>query len=268
MEASLQAPEPLIVEDEAAVADFVATLVAERLAAQPRLVLGLATGQTFVAVYERLVALHRRGAASFAEAASFNLDEYAGLPADHPASYHAFMRRCLFDHVDIEPSRALLPDGMAADLDAEAARYEAAIRLAGGIDVQLLGIGENGHIGFNEPGAAFASRTRVVALDASTRRANRRFFPAGEEVPERAITMGVATILEAREIVLAATGTRKAAALHAALAGPVSPACPASVLCRHPRATIVCDREAAAGLLEAERDLTGGPSFPSAAGDP
>ncbi|HEX2256352.1 MAG TPA: glucosamine-6-phosphate deaminase [Afifellaceae bacterium] len=243
-------PEPMILDDEAAVADFVAALVAERLAAQPRLVLGLATGQTFMAVYERLVALHRRGAVSFAQATSFNLDEYAGLPADHPASYHAFMRRCLFGQVDNDPGRAHLPDGMAADLDAEAARYEAAIRAAGGVSLQLLGIGENGHIGFNEPGAAFSSRTRVVALEPSTQLANSRFFPAGEEVPRRAITMGVATIMEAREIVLAATGGRKAAALTAALAGPVTPACPASVLRRHRRATIVCDREAASQLLE------------------
>src|SRR5690606_25358060 len=130
-------------------------------------------------------------------------------------------------------------------------RYEAAIRAAGGIDLQLLGLGENGHIGFNEPGAPFSSRTRVVTLDPSTRSANSRFFPPGEEVPQRAVTMGVATILEAREIVRAATGPRTAAALHAALAGPVSPACPASVLRRHPRTTIVCDREAATELLAA-----------------
>jgi glucosamine-6-phosphate deaminase len=242
-------PQPLILTDEAALADFVAGRVAERLSARPGLVLGLATGQTFMAVYDRLAAARRRGTVSFAGATSFNLDEYVGLPGEHPASYHAFMRRCLFGRVDIDPERAHLPDGMAADPEAEARRYEAAIVAAGGIDLQLLGIGENGHIGFNEPGAPFGSRTRVVALDASTRGANRRFFPEGEAVPERAITMGVATILEARAIVLAATGTRKAAALHAALAGPVSPACPASVLRRHPAVTIVCDEEAAAELL-------------------
>jgi glucosamine-6-phosphate deaminase len=266
METSLQFPEPLILEDEAAVAGFVAHLVTERLAAEPRLVLGLATGQTFMAVYQRLVGAFGGGAVSFAAATSFNLDEYAGLPADHPASYHAFMRRCLFDHVDIDPARAHLPDGMAGDLDAEAARYEAAIRAAGGIGLQLLGIGENGHIGFNEPGAAFLSRTRVVDLDASTRKANSRFFPAGEEVPERALTMGVATILEAREIVLAATGARKAAAIQAALAGPVSPACPASNLHRHPRVTIVCDRAAAARLLHTAAGDASDPCFPSATG--
>lgn len=242
-------PEPLILTDEAALAEFVAERVTERLRAEPNLVLGLATGQTFMTVYERLAAAHRRGAVSFAGTTSFNLDEYVGLPADHPASYHAFMRRCLFGRVDIDPERAHLPDGMAADPEAEARRYEAAVRAAGGIDLLLLGIGENGHIGFNEPGAPFSSRTRLVALDASTRAANRRFFPAGEAVPDRAITMGVATILEAREIVLAATGTRKAAALKAALEGPVSPVCPASVLRRHPATLFVCDEAAAAELL-------------------
>jgi glucosamine-6-phosphate deaminase len=268
METSLQFPEPLILEDEAAVAGFVAHLVTERLAAEPRLVLGLATGQTFMAVYQRLVGAFGRRAVSFAEATSFNLDEYAGLPAGHPASYRAFMRRCLFDHVDLDLARTHLPDGRAADLDAEAESYEAAIRAAGGIGLQLLGIGENGHIGFNEPGAAFSSRTRVVTLDASTRKANSRFFPAGEEVPERALTMGVATILEAREIVLAATGARKAAAIQAALAGPVRPVCPASVLRRHARTTIVCDKAAASRLLGADDEHPTRAFFPPVSGNP
>ena len=267
MSGILPMPEPLILQDEAAVAEFVAALVAERLAAAPRLVLGLATGQTFLAVYERLVALYRSGMVSFAGATTFNLDEYARLPAEHPASYPAFMRRCLFHHVEIDPARAHLPDGMADDLKAEAARYEAAIAAAGGIGLQLLGIGENGHIGFNEPGASFSSRTRVVTLDASTRRANSRFFPEGEDVPERAVTMGIATILEAREIVLAATGSRKAAALKAALAGPVTPACPAAVLRRHPRVIVVCDNEAASELVSRQGDFAGDPSFPPARAD-
>ena len=243
--------EPLILTDEAAVADFVAERVAERLRATPDLVLGLATGQTFTAVYDRLAARHRRGDVSFAGATGFNLDEYVGLPPDHPASYHSFMRRCLFGRVDLDPGRGHLPDGAASDPQAEARRYEEAIRAAGGIGLQLLGIGENGHIGFNEPGAPFSSRTRVVSLDSSTRAANRRFFGPGEDVPERAITMGVATIMEAREIVLAATGERKASALRRALAEPVTPACPASVLRRHPAATIVCDEAAALELLGA-----------------
>ncbi len=222
--------------------------VVATIAAKPGAALGLATGATFAPVYAALVAAHRAGEVSFARVASFNLDEYVGLPAAHPQSYRSEMRRMLFDHVDIDPARAHLPDGNAADPDAEAARYDRAIAAAGGIDLQLLGLGVNGHIGFNEPSSSLGSRTRTKDLAPPTIAANRRFFPAGEEPPRQSITMGVATIMEARDILLLATGAAKAAALRATVEGPVTAFCPASALQFHPRVTVLCDEAAASGL--------------------
>ena len=210
-------------------------------------VLGLATGGTTLPIYAALVEAHRANGASFRHATTFNLDEYVGLDHEHPASFARFMRGALFDHVDIDPGRVHLLDGAAPDPVAEAARYERAIKAAGGIGLQFLGIGANGHIGFNEPGSPLASRTRCVTLTPSTRDANRRFFGGGT-VPARALTMGIATILDAREIILAATGARKARAVACAIDGPITPECPASALQTHPSATIICDRDAAAGL--------------------
>jgi len=225
-----------------------ATRVTARLREDPALVLGLATGGTMEAVYARLVAAHRAGGPSFAQAQSFNLDEYIGLGPAHPQSYAAFMRRHLFGHVDFAPGATHLPDGTAADPEAEAKAYEALIRARGPIGLQLLGIGTNGHIGFNEPGSARTSRSRVVALDESTVAANSRFFAPGEMPPARAITMGIATILDAQEIVLLATGAAKAAAVAAMLEGPVGPDCPASMLRGHAAVTVILDAAAAAGL--------------------
>ncbi len=237
-------PRLIVLDDAAAIARHVAAMFAGLLTDRPNAVLGLATGGTPVPIYQALIARHRAGEISFRDAASFNLDEYVGLPRTHPASFAYFMATTLFDHVDITPSRTHIPDGMATDAEAESARYEAAIAKAGGIDLQLLGIGANGHVGFNEPGSAFASRTRKVTLTASTRAANRRFF-AGGEVPEQALTMGIGTILEARALVLVATGAGKAEAIARMLQAPPSPDCPASALQLHPDATVVCDREAA-----------------------
>jgi glucosamine-6-phosphate deaminase len=237
-----------VLPDAAAVAEHVARLFADLLDHRPDAVLGLATGATPIPIYRRLVAQVRHGRLSFRQAASFNLDEYVGIGADHPASFRHAMQRHLFDHVDLDPARAHVPDGSAADLEAEAARYEHTIRQAGGIDLQLLGIGRNGHIGFNEPGSALDSRTRVVTLAPATRAANRRAFPPGETVPTRALTMGIGTILEARAIVLVATGAAKASAVAAALEGPVAPSCPASALQAHRGAAIICDAAAASGL--------------------
>lgn len=242
------APRILVLPDEERAAAAAAEHVLCRLAARPRLVLGLATGATMVPLYACLVAAHRQGRASFLAASSFNLDEYVGLPGDHPGSYRATMRRLLFDHVDMDPARARLPDGTASDPDAEAARYEAGISAEGGIDLQLLGLGGNGHIGFNEPPADFASRTHVAMLAATTRAANRPLFPPGEAVPARAITMGIRTILDAREILLVATGQAKAEAVRRALTGPVTPDCPASVVQTHGNTTVVLDAAAAALL--------------------
>jgi glucosamine-6-phosphate deaminase len=235
----------VVLDNADAVADHAAAHIVQRLTDEPDLVLGLPTGETPRGIYARLVEACRRGEVSFANAASFNLDEYLGLPPDHPASYHTYMREMLFRHIDIDPARAHLPDGLATDTTAEGLRYEQAIVEAGGIDLMVLGIGSNGHIGFNEPGSPFDSRTRPVRLTEATRAANRRSFPAGETVPKSAITMGIATILDAREILLVATGAAKAEALAAALHGPLSPQCPASALRRHSAVTVVCDGAAA-----------------------
>ena len=226
---------------EGVVADFLAASIRQSAG----IVLGLATGRSMVGVYRRLVEAHRAGELSFARTRSFNLDEWCGLAPTHPASFAAYMRNHLFGHVDIAPAAWHLPAAGAPDAGPA---YEAAIAAAGGIDVQLLGIGRNGHIGFNEPGSARTSRTRIVTLDASTRAAAAGDFPPGESVPQTAMTMGVATILEARRIVLLATGAAKAEALAAALEGPETPANPASFLKSHPRVSIVADRAAAAHL--------------------
>jgi glucosamine-6-phosphate deaminase len=198
----------LILDGAEAAAERVAEIVAARLGSAPGAVLGLATGETMRPVYARLVALHREGRADFAGAATFNLDEYVGVGPGHPASFAAFMRETLFDHVNLDPARCRLPRGDAADPEAEARAYEAAIAAAGGIDLQVLGIGRNGHLAFNEPTSSLASRTRIKTLTEATRRANAPAF-APDPVPRHAITMGIATILEARACVLLATGRRR-----------------------------------------------------------
>jgi len=205
--------------------------------------LGLATGRTPLAVYTALRDRVATGQLSLAHAICFNLDEYSGLPAGHPASFESYMRRELFGPIGLPDDRWHLPDGDGGP--AEARSFEAAIVAAGGIGLQLLGIGRNGHIGFNEPGAAHDSRTRQVRLTEQTRQANAQDFPASTAVPEYAVTMGIGTILEAREILLMATGTAKAEALAAALQGPVIEAVPASALQRHSRVTVLCDAAAA-----------------------
>lgn len=226
-----------------AVAEAAATHIAAVVRARPQTVLGLATGKTFVPVYEALVKLARDTALSFAEASSFNLDEYIGLPPGHPASFRRYMEDNFFRHVDLPPARALLPE--AGD-DAEAAclAYEQAIAARGGIDVQLLGIGRNGHIGFNEPGSAFDGRSQVAELTPSTIAANTSDFPPGEVPPPRAITMGIGTILEAREIVLVATGEGKAEALARSFLGMADRDCPGSALQQHGHVTVFCDEAA------------------------
>ncbi|MDO5528539.1 MAG: glucosamine-6-phosphate deaminase [Paracoccus sp. (in: a-proteobacteria)] len=237
----------LILDSEADAIDRAAEIIAETLREKPDAVLGLATGGTMIPLYEALRARHEDGL-SFAKARSFNLDEYIGLAPDHPASYHRYMREALFDHIDIDPARAHLPRGDAPDAAAEAEAYEALITDAGGIDLQLLGLGRNGHIGFNEPTSSLTSRTRVKTLTESTRKANRGYFDDEAQVPRFAITMGVGTITEARHCLLIATGAAKAAAAAAMIEGPISAACPASILQMHRRATIVLDRDAASEL--------------------
>lgn len=237
----------LILDGAEAAAERVAEMVAARLGSTPGAVLGLATGETMRPVYARLVALHREGRADFAGAATFNLDEYVGVGPGHPASFAAFMRETLFDHVNLDPARCRLPRGDAPDPEAEARAYEAAIAAAGGIDLQVLGIGRNGHLAFNEPTSSLASRTRIKTLTEATRRANAPAF-APDPVPRHAITMGIATILEARACVLLATGAAKAEAVARMVEGPLGADCPATALQMHPAATVVLDA-AAAGRL-------------------
>ncbi|MDO5704132.1 MAG: glucosamine-6-phosphate deaminase [Paracoccus sp. (in: a-proteobacteria)] len=224
-----------------------ARLIVEQVQARGDSVLGLATGATMVPIYAALRAAYRAGQISFAQVTTFNLDEYLGLSPADPRSYRATMQAELFDHVDIDPARTHLPIGDTPDPKAEAARYEAAIAAAGGIDLQLLGIGRNGHIGFNEPISSLTSRTRVKALTPDTRAANAHYFP-DDDMPRFALTMGVGTIMEARHCLMLATGPAKADAVAATIEGPLSAACPASVLQMHRRATVVLDRSAAGRL--------------------
>jgi len=200
--------------------------------ADPRVVFGLPTGRTPIGMYERVVAICSREYHCFTEVTTFNLDEYAGISCDHPGSYCAYMREHLFEHVDLDPRRAHIPDGKARDLAAECARYERAIRHAGGLGLTFLGLGRNGHIGFNEPGTSFHARTRVVSLTQSTRSANAGCFANGE-VPTEAITMGIGTILESKSIVLLVSGTGKEEAVARLRSGEISEAFPASALHLH-----------------------------------
>ena len=242
------APRIEVAGNVSALAERATAHVIARLHDRRPVTLGLATGATMTPVYARLVAATRAGLISFRTVSSFNLDEYVGLAPQSPGSFHAYMQQHLFRHVDMEAGRAQIPDGSADDIAAEAARYEAQIAAAGGIDLLILGIGANGHIGFNEPGSDFASRTREVRLDEATRIANAINFPDPASLPERAITMGIATILEARSILLVARGAEKAAAIAAAIEGPITAACPASALRLHGNVDILCDEPAAAAL--------------------
>lgn len=213
-----------------------------------RAVLGLATGSSPVPLYRELVRMHREEGLSFKSARSFNLDEYVGLSPEHPASFAAFMREHLFQHVDFPPGAALLPDGLANDIPAHCAAYEKAIKEAGGIDLQLLGIGLDGHLAFNEPSSSLRSRTRLKTLSPETRKANAGPFGGMNHVPQHVLTMGLGTIMEARCCLLLALGPAKAAAVRDMIEGPVTAACPASLLQFHERAIILLDRGAAALL--------------------
>ena len=245
--------EVVIRPDASSASLLVARLIADRVRARPNLVLGLATGRTMERVYDHLAALRQRTALDFAQVRTFNLDEYIGVPADSEHSYRHYMDTHLFSRVNIPPERTHVPDGMASDLAAEAAHYEHLIRESGGIDLQLLGIGEAGHIGFNEPLSALMSRTREKALTPTTRKQNAPMFggdPA--RVPARALTMGVGTILEARELILLATGPAKAAIVGKAVEGPITAMISASALQLHPRCKVVIDEEAASALTQRE----------------
>jgi len=232
----------LKVSDYASLSKKSATLIAAQIIRNPGSVLGLATGSTPEGVYAELIALNKQGLIDFAGVTTVNLDEYYGLPGEHPQSYDYFMRQKLFSHVNIAADCTHLPSGMATDAEKECRRYEQLIDRLGGIDLQLLGIGRNGHVGFNEPGKSFPPLTHLTDLTEDTLGANSRFFGPGEKVPTQAISMGIGTIMRARSVLLIASGPDKKWALDKTINGPVTPQVPASVLQYHPDVTVIyCD---------------------------
>jgi glucosamine-6-phosphate deaminase len=210
----------------------------------PRAVLGLATGSTPVGIYEELVRAYQKKLVSFRHVTTFNLDEYVGIPEDHPQSYRYYMAEHLYELIDIPADHAHIPDGNAIDLIAECSRYNELLEEAQQIDLQILGLGHNGHIGFNEPDHTLICETHVVALREETRTANARFFSALDQVPSRAITMGVGTILKAKMILLVVRGAEKADTVYRALTDPITTSCPASLLQTHPQLVVLLDAEA------------------------
>jgi glucosamine-6-phosphate deaminase len=243
--------EVVILPGPEAVATAGAEVVARLVRAKPAAVLALPTGATARPVYAELVRRHRDEGLSFARATTFNLDEYVGVPPDHVGSFRRYMQDAFFSHVDLPPERAHVPDGFARDVAAACADYESAIAASGGLDLVLLGLGEDGHIAFNEPTSSFASRTRLKTLSAASRAANQAAFGT-EPVPGHVITMGIATILGARRCVLLAHGARKAAAFAAMVEGPLTSMLPASALQLHGNAIVIADEAAAAGLANAD----------------
>lgn len=220
----------------------------ELLCTKPACVLGLATGSTPIPLYRELIAREQAGRIDFSRVRSVNLDEYKGLAPDHPQSYRRFMQENLFDHISIRPENTYVPDGLATDVDTMCSAYERTIEDLGGVDLQLLGLGHDGHIGFNEPGDHFPARTHETALAEITRQANARFFASEAEVPTAAYTMGVGTVMAARRILMIVTGADKSDILHKAFFGPVTPWVPASILQFHPDVTLICDRAAWDGV--------------------
>ncbi|WP_050182021.1 glucosamine-6-phosphate deaminase [Domibacillus robiginosus] len=231
------------VPDYEAMSKRAADFLTARIKELPSPVIGLATGSTPKGMYKQLIHACRMEKISFRHVTTFNLDEYIGLPASDPNSYHSFMRKTFFQHMDIPPEQIYIPDGEAVLLENECTRYESLIDKKG-VDVQVLGIGQNGHIGFNEPGTPFDQTTHVTTLTDSTRQANARFFSSIESVPKQAITMGIASIMKSREILLLASGPHKAEAVARLFSGNVLEAFPASVLQDHPHVTIIVDDEA------------------------
>lgn len=229
-------------------ADAIEALVRRK----PTAVLGLATGSSPLPIYDELARRHDEEGLSFSSASGFALDEYVGLPTGHPESYREVIRREFTNRVDIAPENVHGPDGAAADLEGACQGYEDAIAAAGGVDLQILGVGTDGHIGFNEPGSSLASRTRIKTLLEQTRQDNARFFPSIEDVPHHVVTQGLGTIMDARHVVLVATGEAKAAAVRDFVEGPVAAICAASVLQFHPHASILLDEAAASKLALAE----------------
>ena len=237
--------------DYTAMSRQAANLISAQVIVKPNCVLGLATGSTPIGTYKQLIEWYNKGDLSFAPVRSVNLDEYTGLSGDHDQSYRYFMQNNLFNHVDIDVANTSVPNGMAEDANAECAAYDAHIRELGGIDLQLLGMGHNGHIGFNEPADEFVGPTHVVELTQSTIDANKRFFASEADVPRYALTMGMAAILQARSVVVVVSGEDKADIVYKSFFGPITPRVPASLLQLHPNVTVVGD-EAAFSVLRKE----------------
>lgn len=227
-----------------------ANIISAQVIMKPNAVLGLATGSSPVGTYQQLVEWYKKGDVDFSEVTSVNLDEYKGLSGDNDQSYRYFMNTNFFDHINIKKERTFVPDGTEADSDTACRKYNQIIRSVGGIDLQLLGIGGNGHIGFNEPGEAFETETHCVRLTEATIQANARFFASMDEVPKEAYTMGIKSIMQAKKILLIAAGKSKAEALYQSFFGPVTPNVPASILQLHNDVTIVADEEAMSVIRE------------------
>lgn len=225
-----------------------ANIISAQVIMKPNCVLGLATGSTPIGTYDQLVEWYNKGDLDFSEVTTVNLDEYKGLPRTNDQSYYYFMHQHLFDRVNIDPERTNVPNGMEPDAEKECGRYEELIRSLGGVDLQLLGLGHNGHIGFNEPGEAFEKETHCVDLTESTIEANKRFFASADDVPKQAYTMGIKTIMQAKKILIVVNGENKADIVESAFFGPVTPEVPASILQLHNDVTLVGDEAALAKI--------------------
>ncbi len=225
-----------------------ANIISAQVIMKPNCVLGLATGSTPIGTYAQLVEWYNKGDLDFSEVTTVNLDEYKGLPRTNDQSYYYFMHQHLFDRVNIDPERTNVPNGMEPDAEKECGRYEELIRSLGGVDLQLLGLGHNGHIGFNEPGEAFEKETHCVDLTESTIEANKRFFASADDVPKQAYTMGIKTIMQAKKILIVVNGENKADIVERAFFGPVTPEVPASILQLHNEVTLVVDEAALAKI--------------------
>jgi glucosamine-6-phosphate deaminase len=240
--------EIIIAKDYDQLSRITAGIFRDQIIAKPNCVLGLATGGTPVGTYKELVRMHKNEGLDFSKVITFNLDEYVGLVQSHEQSYHYFMHENLFNHVNVNPENIHVPSGVARDFERYCEWYENEIKRAGGIDLQLLGIGGDGHIAFNEPGTSLTSRTHIVTLDEQTIKDNARFFDKAEDVPRFAITMGVGTIMEAKAIVLIANGAKKSDVVAAFIEGPITSQITSSALQLHPRVTVVLDEPAASKL--------------------
>jgi glucosamine-6-phosphate deaminase len=244
--------EIIIQPDSQHASQIAARIVARLVREKPHAVLGLATGNTPLQLYRNLVLMHRESGLDFGGMTSFNLDEYVGIPPTHPSSFHSYMWAHLFSHIDMTKDRINIPDGLTADIPSYCRFYEQAIRSAGGIDVQVLGIGTNGHIGFNEPSSSLSSRTRIKTLTDESRLDTAAGFGGHEGVPTHVITMGLGTIMDSKMCLLLAFGKKKAKAVARAVEGPVTAMVPASVLQMHPRAVLILDKDAASELKMAD----------------